>query len=168
MLSGIEYELVFDENIDYEILGKQQFLFSFNELGLTITSLDNENNEINTYQLNNYDTDGVVNDLPFSFKLSDNVSFKSENDYILEINRPNLTVNNIIKNINIKSIGKNSDLIDISLLSTNRTISEELINELTNQFNLDGIYDRQMVFKSTIDFVNQDLHRSSLSLRLLS
>ena len=153
-LSGIEYELVFDENIDYEILSKQQFLFSFSELGLTITSLDNENNEINTYQFNNFDTDVVVNDLPFSFKLTDNISFKSENDYILEINRPNLTVNNIIKNIKIKSIGKNSDLIEISLLSTNRTISEELINELTNQFNLDGIYDRQMVFKSTIDFVN--------------
>ena len=60
----------------------------------------------------------------------------------------------LCERINVNMLGKESDLLSISLESPNILIAEETINTLLNKFDNDGIKDRQLVFKRTIDFVN--------------
>ena len=54
----------------------------------------------------------------------------------------------------ITPIGKESDLLEISIENANPKIAREFINKLVNNFDKDGIVDRQLVFKRTIDFVD--------------
>lgn len=68
------------------------------------------------------------------------------------------------ESIQISQIGKESDIIQISHSSTNYNYSNNFINELIKVFNEDGIKDRQLIHKRTIDFVNNRYAFLSLEL----
>ena len=53
---------------------------------------------------------------------------------------------------------KNSDQLSISIVGPNKKINNEFLNALINEFDRDGIVDRQLEYKRTMDFVDQDLH----------
>ena len=63
-------------------------------------------------------------------------------------------VDNLKKNINAASVGKMSDIISLSFNSTNAFYARNVLNELIKVFDEDGIKDRQLIHKRTIDFVN--------------
>jgi len=56
--------------------------------------------------------------------------------------------------LKISQVGKNSDILSLSIISNCNPKSEAIIDEVIRQFNLDGILDRQLVSQRTIDFVD--------------
>ncbi|MFB9054520.1 GumC family protein [Formosa undariae] len=48
-----------------------------------------------------------------------------------------------------------TDILILSMVGENRKRSEDALNKIVEQFNLDGVTDRQLVFQRTIDFVNE-------------
>ncbi len=57
--------------------------------------------------------------------------------------------------LNIAQVGKSSEILSLSVVGENKSRSEAIINEIIHQFNLDGIFDRQLVSQRTIDFVDK-------------
>ena len=59
-------------------------------------------------------------------------------------------IKSLKKSIEISQVGKESDIIEISLNSSNSKYSETAVNELINVFNLDGVKDRQLITKEPL------------------
>ena len=64
------------------------------------------------------------------------------------------TIENFIFKTIITKSTKESDQLDISLVHENPKIANEYLLTLINKFDNDGIKDRQLVYKSTMDFVD--------------
>ncbi|WP_010520650.1 GumC family protein [Aquimarina agarivorans] len=73
------------------------------------------------------------------------VVVKSKKDAVLKL----------IKDLKIKLTNKKSEIIEISLLGENSAKSEAILNTLIDKFNQDGILDRQLVSKRTLDFIDK-------------
>ena len=56
--------------------------------------------------------------------------------------------------IDLKETSVDSDQLEISILFNNPKISENYLNSLVQQFDLDGIRDRQELYRRTIEFVD--------------
>ncbi|MEO1031858.1 MAG: polysaccharide biosynthesis tyrosine autokinase, partial [Bacteroidota bacterium] len=56
--------------------------------------------------------------------------------------------------IEVEAIGEQSDLLQLSIKGESTELSEAIINTLINTFNDDGISDRQLVSKRTLDFID--------------
>ena len=61
---------------------------------------------------------------------------------------------NLANSLNISNSNKNSDILILSLVGSNRDKSEVILNEIIKQFDIDGLNDRRLVSQRTIDFVN--------------
>lgn len=64
-------------------------------------------------------------------------------------------VTQLSRSLQIENIGKQSEILKISLLGNNPKKTEQVINSVIDQFNKDGMYDRQLVSQRTVDFVNE-------------
>ena len=73
------------------------------------------------------------------------------------INRTPLSfvVEDLSNNIKIVSTTKQSELLSLVLNGENKDKSEAIINSIIDEFNKDGIVDRQLISQQTIDFVNE-------------
>ena len=103
----------------------------------------------------NYTTKNSKHDLPFeisNFKLNQIASSKG---FYLKFLYVHDLIYDLKQDIKISQVGKESDIISLEYSSTNATISENILNELINQFDSDGIIDRQLIHKRTIDFINE-------------
>tara|TARA_Y100000766_G_C18914572_1_gene610346 strand:+ start:3725 stop:6088 length:2364 start_codon:yes stop_codon:yes gene_type:complete len=63
-------------------------------------------------------------------------------------------VNELKESINVSQVGRNSDIISLIYNSTNYKYAQKVLNEIIKVFNDDGVKDRQLIHKRTIDFVN--------------
>ena len=70
----------------------------------------------------------------------------------------------IKESLEINPVGKESEIIELSFSSTNSKYSEAFLNELIDVFDNDGVKDRQLIHKRTIDFVNSRYSYLSLEL----
>ena len=57
--------------------------------------------------------------------------------------------------LRIEQIGKNSEILKLSIRNESSAKSEAVLNEIIEQFNQDGIKDRRLIFQRTIDFVDE-------------
>ncbi|OIQ27873.1 MAG: hypothetical protein BM564_10755 [Bacteroidetes bacterium MedPE-SWsnd-G2] len=64
------------------------------------------------------------------------------------------TVLSLSKKITIGTVGKKSEILSVGLTGQSTARSETILNAVIDQFNQDGITDRQLVFQRTIDFVD--------------
>ena len=100
-------------------------------------------------------THGKSNNLPFELRL--NKSFKKLQDSdpvqikLSSLRTATLTLQNSLV---IESIGEYSDLIKLTLTGTLPVKSERILNSLVFLYNSDGVEDKQMVDKRTIDFID--------------
>lgn len=62
---------------------------------------------------------------------------------------------NLAEKIRIQPISKNSEILALSLQGESVERSESVLNELINKFNQDGISDRQLISKRTLDFIDE-------------
>lgn len=57
--------------------------------------------------------------------------------------------------LQVEPTNKNSEILSLSLKGQSVERSETILNELVNKFNQDGIQDRQLVYKRTLDFIDE-------------
>ncbi len=151
-MSNLDYELEINRSLlDPESLYK--FVFDFDRNSMTIDYFINDQ-LIETLNYSELSTDTNSGVLPFYFSLNETNDDIDDLTYFFEINPSEYTALMLCERINVNMLGKESDLLSISLESPNILIAEETINTLLNKFDNDGIKDRQLVFKRTIDFVN--------------
>ena len=94
--------------------------------------------------------------VPYKINFKDSKGIKSliGNDYQVTLSKKEDVVNNLASSISIDYVGKQSEILSVSLNGENTEKIEKIVNTLIDIFDLDGIKDRQIVSQKTIDFVN--------------
>ena len=94
-----------------------------------------------------------------SFKITKNSEYKSpiptSNEYGFRLLTPENAAAQLVAQIGVENIGKQSEILALTITSTNKDKSEAILNTLLDQFDWDGIRDRQLISQRTIDFVNE-------------
>ncbi|MDB2317673.1 hypothetical protein N9V23_02850 [Flavobacteriales bacterium] len=128
------------------------YLIEFTSSGLEVfkTKLDS------LYQFDAFQTKGISHDLPFDIVWDESAASRDVNEsYRLELTPVSMSVNLLKKRLSISGVGKKSEIISIGLVHHNREYSENVVNTLIEVYNQDGVDDRQLVHKRTIDFINE-------------
>ncbi len=107
---------------------------------------------VEEYLFNNLSTKSKENDLPFELTIFD--YDKNNSDKLLVISPLEKTVDSYRKRVVINKVGQISDQLALKLKHVNKKIAEDYINTIINEFDKDGIEDRQFEYKRTIDFVD--------------
>lgn len=119
------------------------------------------------FQVINIDTDKVLkfkghstytqnHDLPFNVKLNDQIPLSDIVDtaYNIVFTTVKEATLSLKSRIVVEAVGDRSDILKLSIKGESKELSEKTLNTLTAVFNNDGIKDRQLVFKRTVDFIN--------------
>ena len=131
---------------------KEEYRLNITDGGLQIIDY---NDDDKTYFFKEFSTYKANHDLPFEIHNIDKGIWSENYEGFDILFQPiNDIVASLKKNIIIESVGKESEIISLSLKSTNKEYAQNVINELIKVFNKDGIQDRQLIHKRTIDFVN--------------
>lgn len=131
---------------------KEEYRLNITDGGLEVIDY---NNDDKTYLFKEFSTYKATHDLPFEIHNIDKGIWSENYEGFDIIFQPiDDIVASLKKDIIIESVGKESEIISLSLKSTNKEYAENVINELIKVFNKDGIQDRQLIHKRTIDFVN--------------
>lgn len=80
--------------------------------------------------------------------------FKSK-QFSVKIRDKKEAVLDLAKNLEINLPNKNSEVLYLNLDSESPDLSEAILNEIINKFNEDGVLDRQLVSKRTMDFIDE-------------
>ena len=132
------------------ITKNQTYDIDFSSGKLSVYSSINDS----TYVFENHFTNAVSHNLPFeilpSFLPKKNLNQK----YELTFSTLYSKVNQLRSSLTISSVGKRSEIIQISLKSDNTKYAENILNSIVSTYNQDGIDDRRLVHKKTIDFIN--------------
>ena len=147
-LDGVPHELKIKEGFLFEIPLK--FSISLSQEGMLITDLYNDRK----YTFKSYDSGIIENKLPFEIEVFQPKEEIFEKIFEIIIEPIDFTISNLIKDLSINLVGAESDILQLSYKSEDIQISNELLNTIITFFDLDGIKDRQLVFKTTIDFVD--------------
>ena len=142
----------------YKGLYELRYKITVLEKGFEI--IDYQNNELKTV-FNNNSSSKTRSNLPFNIE---NINPNDLGSYLIKINSVFSVVNLLKKDIDITPIGKNSDIIQLKHKSPNYEYSNNILNELIREYNIDGIKDRQLIHKRTVDFVNERYYSLSLAL----
>ncbi|MDP5199127.1 tyrosine-protein kinase family protein [Flavobacterium sp. DG2-3] len=100
---------------------------------------------------------GRLPDFPINIQLSPEENIDKYNDYEVILKPLNLAAFELSNEINLASIGKNSDIISLTLKSSNGKHAQKILNNLIKVFEEDGVGDNQEISRRTIDFVNDRL-----------
>ena len=113
-----------------------------------------------------FDLNNSNNNLPFSIINFNLEKFKSGevSDFKIVLIPISSVIREIQNNLRINQVGKKSEIIMLSFDHNNTEYSKNVLNELIQVFNNDGIVDRQLVHKRTIEFVNDRFINLSLEL----
>ena len=137
--------------LDSSIMESLEFRINFNEKGFEILNV----NKDTTYIFNTYNTYTSSHNLPFNIRLDKSeISLVNQSSYKVVFSSVKSTIAKLKKELFITKVGKESDIIKIVMENENTEYSELILNTLINVFNKDGVEDRQMIHKNTIDFVN--------------
>jgi capsular exopolysaccharide synthesis family protein len=134
-------------------LSNSKYKFNVKDEGFEITNLAS----LKKYVFKGVSTYNFKHDLPFeiyNFDLEQYLDIDNEG-YEIHLSTIDKIVSSIKNSIKISRIGKESDIIQLEFKSSNSDYSEMVLNELIHVFNNDGIQDRQLIHKRTIDFVNE-------------
>jgi len=149
----IEFPFVFEQLISSDSISEELvFKIYFNDTGIEIDDL----NKDTTYLFRTYNTYTTSHDMPFNISWDKSSALSSSKEsYMVVFSSIKNTINRLKKNLILSMIGKDSDIIMLQLEDANTKYSERVLNTIINVFNQDGVEDRQMVHKRTIEFVNE-------------
>lgn len=141
-----------------------KFLVKVEDEKLLIRKLNKSDDNVLEYFFQDFDTNSMEHNLPFEIKVKDNYIKKNFSQEIIFIPF-RVAVERFISNLNVSqyagssgvsgNYNTGSDQIKLSYTHQNSSISEEYLNALITNFNLDGIQERQLEYKRTIDFVDK-------------
>lgn len=132
------------------------FVLNINTGNLIVTILK-EGEIIDSIKFDGLSTYNNPNNLPFNLIInSDKLKSPIENqqDRIIEIHNVEEVVSEFISKTKINEYGEESDQLEIQITHTNKKVAEDFLNTLIYEFDLDGITDRQLEYKRTMDFVD--------------
>lgn len=141
------FEVVWAE--DLETLKEKSFSFTF-EITEKGYKLKGTGTELKFGQTNFKST------VPYKIIVKDSNSIKSMQGLVYQVILSNHedVVNNLAASIAIDYVGKQSEILSLTLNGQNTDKIKAIVNELIDVFDVDGIKDRQIVSQKTIDFVN--------------
>lgn len=144
------YEIYFDDsinNIKYNL--SYEIYLNNNKMKIIDSSIEDSPKE---YNFDSYNTKSKEHDLPF------NLNIFSKNENTIQKNLiiyPTIDiVDNYRNRIVYEKVGDESDQIILTMMYPNQLIANDYIDALLNEFNLDGVMDRQLEYKRTIEFVD--------------
>lgn len=146
-----DYELDFkidtdsiENNYRFEILTKTKGNFD--------VSMFLDDKSVGTFSFEQSSTRNSSHDLPFELDFN---FFQQDLEKTLIIYPHTETVKKFQDGTNVVSdISNSSDQLIVSLNHSNKKISEDFVNKLIYEFDKDGIEDRQLEYKRTMDFVD--------------
>ena len=144
-------------NIDFKfdtdtITKKQIYDINFTKQGFSILKFDHEENLISSDEFKGKSTKYKKHNLPFDLTYDDDDSnLGSKKIEFLPFTNE---VNKMISLIKAEQTSSKSDQLDLSIQYTNSKLSREYLDKLMLEFDLDGITDRQLEYKRTIEFVD--------------
>jgi capsular exopolysaccharide synthesis family protein len=98
-------------------------------------------------------------DKEISYKITKNQNYNSSipatNEYGFRLLTTAAAAAQLVGQIGVENIGKQSEILALTITGTNKDKSESILNTLLDQFDWDGIRDRQLISQRTIDFVNE-------------
>ena len=156
-----DYELTY--NVDTDTITEfQKYEIDIEGKVLNISKMDSDDNAEYTLRFANLST-RTLNTTFIELEIFD----YDEKDLRKQIHFNNVykTVQQFRNLLTVVETGKESDQLDISIEYNNPLIANEYINTLLNEFDMDGIFDRQLEYKRTIEFVDS---RSVLNNELLN
>ena len=135
------------------ITNSKQYTVTVTEKGFEIIVGDDESEVF----IPNHDTYLVENSLPFDIKIESNSTLNKvlNNIYIIKIQPVNNLVLGLKGTLKVQPVGKFSDLLKLSITGVSKQRSERILNKLIEVFNEDGIIDRQLISKRTLDFIDE-------------
>lgn len=100
-----------------------------------------------------YKTD---HNFPFEIKIEDSLQLNDalNKTFIIKINNLKHTTLGIKSGLAVEPVGESSHLLKLSMKGESKERSELIINKVIDVFNNDGIVDRQLVSKRTLDFID--------------
>jgi tyrosine-protein kinase Etk/Wzc len=131
---------------------KVEFSIKLEKGGYKIVSEDQLNNKIFQFGQKN-----TAAEQSFILVLEDKVVPEKYKSAQFTVNRILLSfvAEDLSKNIKVASTTKQSELLSLVLNGENKDKSEAIINAIIDEFNKDGVGDRQLISQRTIDFVNE-------------
>ncbi|WP_303276598.1 GumC family protein [Flavivirga aquimarina] len=142
-------------------LVKSDSIHTTKSFDITITSngydiLNQNKNE--RIQIKDYNTLDHVDELPFEIlEEAKNMRNLIGHTYQIKFTPKEEVVSQLKLGIKIKKAGNLSNVLSLSLQGENKTKSELILNSLIEEYNQDGIKDRQSVSRKTIEFINERL-----------
>ncbi|OEK07751.1 hypothetical protein A8C32_14765 [Flavivirga aquatica] len=129
----------------------QYFIIEINSNGYNISKSETKEWKIDTHRL-----DSVYSDLPFLIKNTSDSTIKKHlgKKYKVVFSSIRQATMKLSSKLKVNHVGKSSDILSLSTIGESNLKSETIINEIINQFDIDGILDRQLLSQRTIDFVD--------------
>ncbi|MDC3154334.1 polysaccharide biosynthesis tyrosine autokinase [Bacteroidota bacterium] len=146
------FEIILKENIDS--ISSSSYRLNIADKGFEIVDFQNEEKKISFAGNSSLN---FKHDLPFEINNFKKNKYLLNNDegYLIDFISIEKIINTLKSSIDISQVGKESDIVEINFTSTNYSYANIVLDELVNVFNNDGVKDRQLVHKRTIDFVNE-------------
>ena len=133
-----------DSKLTYELL--------VSEDKLIINQINNSGEIVSSSTFNEKSTYNVSNDLPFNIIINDKII--DDNIKRIVLLPVDLATKKYKSLVQISKSGKESEQLRLSMEFSNPVISTEYLNTLVNEFDLDGVIDRQLEHKRTMDFAD--------------
>ena len=153
-------ELWEDRPFDVEWIGTPQDLESSNHEitiqvernGYIVKQGDEEKRSIR-----NFNEVYSIDNIKYKISKNNNLTSKipNNNSFGFSLLTNSAATARLVNQISVENIGKQSEILALKITGTNKEKSEAILNALLNQFDWDGIVDRQLISQRTIDFVNE-------------
>lgn len=118
---------------------------------LKITSPEGETSIINSDSLNLLNVTIPVTIAP---NKDINLEDYEDKDFLIVLKNKKERILQLIDEIEVQPITDKSDVLSLKIKNESAELSEAILNELINKFNTDGILDRQLVSKRTLNFID--------------
>ena len=129
------------------------YKIEINKNDITVYNLKNEKELI----FKNHTTLDSEHDLPFQLQITNpNVLKKNINKtYLVKSSTVQEETLKLRSAIKIEQISDEADILNINLQGESKELSESIINTLVKTYNRDGINDKQLVSKRTLEFIDE-------------
>lgn len=139
--------------VNPELISKNyEYNLEFYENELILSS----NEESKNFKFSGSDRINPGDQYPFYILFNEfsEFDYSTPNRFKVGIRPVQNTVESVLSSFNVEPAGKSSDILDLNYFSQNKNHSENILNSIVDVFDKDGISDRQLVFKRTIQFVD--------------
>ena len=136
-----------------EVYNSQTYTIKIESGGLSVSSGVDTPSQL----FPKYSTLDTEHDLPFELSDFNQASLKDlqGTSYEITIEPVKTVASKLRQRFGVSVVGKNSDLLQLSMKGEVKSKSEKILNRLIELFEIDGIKLRQQISKQTIDFIEE-------------